>query len=87
MIFVIRLVELAFELLILALIVRALLSWFAVDRRHPLIVFLDRLVDPLLDPIRRTIRSTGPVDISPLIAILLLYVLEQLVVRALLVLV
>jgi YggT family protein len=41
--------------------------------------FLDRVTAPILNPIRRVIPFLGSIDISPLIAILLLGALQRLI--------
>jgi YggT family protein len=51
----------------------ALLSW--VQARSPVSDLLDRLVAPLLSPIRRHLPLMGGVDLSPLALLLLLQVL------------
>lgn len=60
------------DLFTLAILARAILSWFAVSPYHPVSVFLIRITDPLLAPIRRYMPRMGMLDLSPLIAILLL---------------
>ncbi len=60
------------------IIIRALLSWFVSPHsRHPLVVLLHRVTDPILQPIARVIPVTGGFDISPLVAILLLELLQR----------
>ena len=54
----------------------ALLSW--VQARSPVADLLDRLVAPLLSPIRRHMPLMGGVDLSPLALLLLLQVLVML---------
>ena len=54
------------------LILYAVLSW--VQTSSPLSDVLDRLCAPLLRPIRRRIPMVGGVDLSPLVALLLLQV-------------
>ena len=56
--------------------VYALLSW--VQARSPISDLLDRLVAPLLSPIRRHMPLVGGVDLSPLALLLLLQVLTLL---------
>lgn len=64
------------------IIIRALLSWFvAPHSRHPLVVLLHRITDPILQPIARVIPVTGGFDLSPLVAILLLELLQRLVMQ------
>ena len=55
----------------------ALLSW--VQARSPVSDLLDRLVAPLLSPIRRHLPLMGGVDLSPLALLLLLKVLVTVV--------
>jgi YggT family protein len=58
--------------LTIAIFARAILSWFNMDPRSPLIQTLDAITEPILDPIRRVMPRLGMIDLSPLIAILLL---------------
>lgn len=60
-------------LLIGALILQAVLSW--VNPYAPLARPLNQFTRPLLDPIRRVVPPLASVDLSPLVAILLLQVL------------
>jgi YggT family protein len=71
------------NLLIALLIAGAVLSWFNPDPRHPAVRFVDRVTDPILNPIRRVLGTTGPFDFSPLLAIFLLMLLRNLLVRML----
>jgi len=57
--------------------VRAILSWFAMDPRNPLIEVLDQITEPILAPLRRIVPRLGMIDITPLVAIILLQVLAQ----------
>ena len=53
-----------------ALILQAVLSW--VNPYSPLAAPANQLTRPLLDPIRRIIPTISGIDLSPLVAILLL---------------
>ena len=55
-----------------ALILQAVLSW--INPYSPLSAPAQQLTRPLLDPIRRLIPLIGGIDLSPLVAILLLQV-------------
>lgn len=59
----------------LVIIVRAIVSWVNPDPFNPIVQFLQRVTEPLLEPIRRLFPPMG-VDISPIIAILFIYFLE-----------
>jgi YggT family protein len=58
--------------LTLSIIARAILSWFQLDPRSPLIQALDSITAPILDPIRRIMPRIAMIDLSPIVAILLL---------------
>jgi len=49
---------------------------------HPLVRLLRRIVNPLLDPVRRLVPpyKTGGWDLSPIIVILLIVILQRLVI-------
>lgn len=58
--------------LMIAIIIRALLSWFNLDPSNPLIQALNAVTEPIIEPIRRIMPRLGMIDLSPLVAILLL---------------
>lgn len=63
-------------LLIFTLILQAVLSW--VNPSAPIAPLIERLTDPLLEPIRRRLPRLGGVDLSPLALILLAQVVLSL---------
>jgi YggT family protein len=67
-----QVVCLLFTFLTIAIFLRAILSWFNMDPRSPLIQILDAITEPIMDPIRRIMPRLGMLDLSPLVAILLL---------------
>ncbi len=69
-------------------IIRALISWVNPDPWNPIVQMLNRLTDPLLEPIRRRMfRMMGyggmGIDISPLILIAGIYFLDFFLVETL----
>jgi YggT family protein len=54
------------------------------DRYHPVRMAIDRVVDPLLNPIRRLLPQTGMLDLSPIVALILVQILEIVITRVLL---
>ena len=68
------------DLMILAIVLNAILSWLVafdvINLRHPVarqvVVFLDAVTRPILRPIQRVIPVVGGLDLSPLIAIIIL---------------
>ncbi len=78
------LLHLVFRLLYLLLILRVVLSWVpGVNYYHPVVHFVYRITSPILDPIRRALPPIGGLDLSPLVAILLLGLLQQITVQLL----
>ena len=70
------------------IIIRALLSWVNPDPWNPIVQTLNRLTDPLLDPIRRRlvqVKGYGGIgiDLSPLLLIAVVYVLDLFIVATL----
>jgi YggT family protein len=70
------------QILILLVILSVILSYF-VDPYHPVRRGLDRIVEPLLSPIRRVVPLVGMLDLSPLILIILLQILGGLLIKLL----
>ena len=78
--FVLRqLVDLLFGLYSLAIIARVFLSWVRVDPYHPAIQFLYRITEPILAPLRQRIPPVGMVDISPMVALIGLLIVQRIV--------
>jgi YggT family protein len=73
-------IDLVFTLLSLAILARVLLSWVRVSPYHPAVEFLYQITEPILGPLRRAIPPVGMVDISPVIAIILLQIIQQVLV-------
>lgn len=65
------------------IIARALISWVNPDPWNPIVQFLDRATEPVLAPIRRWMGWRMGIDLSPIIAILILTFLQFAVVQSL----
>lgn len=59
-----------------------LVSYF-LDPFHTVRRFLDSLVQPLLEPIRRLLPSAGALDLSPLVLLVLLEIIGRAVMEIL----
>ncbi len=68
-IFLLYLVDIAIRLFVLLLIVHVALTYF-MSPFHPIRMRIDRIVEPILMPIRRIIPSVGMFDFSPLVLII-----------------
>lgn len=68
-----------------AIVIRALISWVNPDPYNPIVQILHRLTDPILSRLRRLIPMYNMgIDLSPLIAIVLIIFLKAFVVTSLL---
>jgi YggT family protein len=79
-----RLLDLIVNLLIILIIARAILSWLPEVRMRyrPLIGWIDRITDPILQPFRQLIspHRTGGIDLSPILAIFAIQILWRIII-------
>lgn len=77
---IVRLALLAYIVAILGVVI---MSWFPIDRDgpvHGLFVFLRRITDPVLEPVRRVIPPVGGMlDLSPMIVMFVLLTVLNLI--------
>jgi YggT family protein len=64
-----------------AILIRALISWFSVDTNSGAIRLLDDICEPIVGPLRRILPPLGSIDISPLVAIILIQVITNVLVN------
>ena len=77
--FALTFISLLFQALTFAIIARALISWFPLGPNHPIVRIMNDVTEPVLAPLRRVVPMIGMIDITPLVAILLLQVIEQVI--------
>ena len=65
-------VDLLFNILSLAIVIRALLSWFNLPPTNPIVTLLYDITEPILAPLRRVVPRIGMFDLTPIVAILLM---------------
>ncbi|MEJ2600299.1 MAG: YggT family protein [Anaerolineales bacterium] len=82
MIFIAFLIHRIIQLLIIVVIIQTILTYF-LSPFHPIRQFVDRIVEPMLMPIRRVLPPLGMLDFSPLVLIILLEVLDSVLQRIL----
>lgn len=78
-----NLLEAAFTILKWLVIVRVLIGWVSPDPFNPIVRFLTKATDPILGLFRRIIPPIGFLDISPVVALLVLQALQIFVVKTL----
>jgi YggT family protein len=62
------------QVLTFAIFARAILSWFSMgmDTTNPIVAVLYQITEPVLAPLRTIIPRIGMIDISPLVAMIVL---------------
>jgi YggT family protein len=69
----------AFSLVMIAIFIRVIASWFGISRYRPWMRPLVLLTDWIIEPIRRVLPPMGMIDFSPMVAWLVLWVARGLV--------
>lgn len=64
-----------------ALIISVILSWVAQGTHNPAALLVNQICEPLLAPIRRILPNLGGLDLSPIVAFLILNLIDMLVIR------
>ena len=82
-----QVMDVALTILYWLILIRALISWVNPDPFNPIVQFLMRATEPILYPIRRLLPGTANVggvglDISPLIAFLLILFFKHFLVNS-----
>lgn len=76
-----KVLSFAINLYVVLIILDAVLSWIPTARYYRITELISFLVNPVLNPIRKLIPRIG-VDVSPIVAIAVLYFLDNFIVRA-----
>ncbi|HKZ16259.1 MAG TPA: YggT family protein [Geobacteraceae bacterium] len=64
------------------IIARAIISWVNPDPYNPIVRFLCRATDPVLDRVRKILPNLGGLDISPIAVILFIIFLQRFVIKS-----
>ena len=81
--FFVQFVNLLVWILYLAMIGRVLSSWLNIGRDSPffpVISLLYQITEPILAPIRRVLPSFGMMDLSPMVALILITLVQRLII-------
>lgn len=76
-----KIADILLSLYMYMIIGSALLSWVNPDPYNPIVRFLHRATDPVLDKIRSKMPYLGGIDLSPLAVILAIYFMKNFVVQ------
>ena len=80
-----NILSVVFSILTWLILIRALISWVNPDPYNPIVQFLYKTTEPILEPIRRIIPFSLRIgiDISPIVAFLIIYFLKDFLVSTL----
>ena len=66
------------------ILARVVISWISADPYNPIVRVICNLTDPFLDRLRRTLPMyVGGIDLSPVVAILIIWFLQRFLVQTL----
>jgi YggT family protein len=73
--YVVQIIIILCYVLIVALIIRSLMSWLPLDPHNVFVNIVHTITEPILAPLRRIVPRLEMIDLSPMLAIILLYVI------------
>lgn len=73
---VLGIVGLLVNIYFFALLAMIILSWIAPGGRHPALLLLFQLTEPVMAPFRRMLPSMGGIDFSPILVFILINVIQ-----------
>ncbi len=79
MIILLRVIGIICDLATILILIRIVLSWYPSRRISKLANIIHSLTEPILVPLRRIIPRLGPLDLSPLVAIILIQLIPHLI--------
>lgn len=76
---VVQSIDLMLGIYFYALLVSIIASWIAPAGGHPALSLIHQLTEPVLAPIRRLLPPAGGLDFSTMVALLIIYILRDIV--------
>jgi YggT family protein len=77
----IQIIRIFLEVLSFCIFVRVILSWFIMSTRNRIVITIyqvfHQITEPILGPLHRIIPNIGMIDITPVVAIILLYIIDM----------
>ena len=66
-----------------AILGRVIISWINLSPDNPIVQVLYGITEPILGPIRRVLPSTGMLDLSPMVALIIMLIVQRILLRLL----
>jgi len=73
----------ALNIAMIVIMARAVLSWVSPDPYNPIVRMIHQISEPILFPIRRRVPYFSGIDLSPIIALMIIYFLDIFLVQTL----
>lgn len=64
------------------IIIIVIASFVAQGTQHPALALLNELLEPVMGPVRRILPSLGPLDLSPMVVLLVIILVEDILMRS-----
>lgn len=74
-------VSLVFWALELAILARVIMSWFRVNPYSPVGQVIYQITEPIMRPLRRIIPPIGMLDVTPMVALVVLQIVQEIILR------
>ncbi len=68
--------SIALNIALVVIIARAILSWVSPDPYNPIVRIINQISEPILFPIRKRVPYFSGIDLSPIIALMIIYFLD-----------
>ena len=70
-------INILFYALWAAILGRVIISWLNLSPDNPVVVILYSMTEPILAPIRRVLPQMGMLDLSPMVALIIMMVIQR----------
>jgi YggT family protein len=82
---IVRILDFVFSVYTIVIFARIILSWIQIPSLYQVAVFVYKLTEPLLKPIRKYVPpyKMGGLDLSPMILLIILMFIKSFVIRSL----
>ena len=77
--FLARFVDILAWILYIALIARVAVSWFNLGADNQVVNIIYQITEPILAPLRKVLPSVGMLDFSPVVALILIGIVQWLI--------
>lgn len=74
-------INILFTVLWVAILGRVIISWINLSPDNPIVVLLYGITEPILAPIRRVLPSMGMLDLSPMVALIVMMIIQRVLLR------